>query len=151
MFRKGWLMMRKLIPVCALAILCAVPAAAGGTGKPSGYGYGRGQACLEAGRIRSWKAPDDRTLIAENRDGQKFKIKILGFCQDLDLVRQTIAFHTYDGSLLTCIRPGDHIFFADGTMSNRCFVKNIALYTPEMEKADKAAKAAKEKGEEKEY
>lgn len=140
-------MMRNLIPALVLASLCAVPAAAGDAGKSSGYGYGPGHACLEAGRIRSWKAPDDRTLIAENRDGQKFKIAILGFCQDLDLVRQTIGFHTYDGSPLTCIRPGDHIFFADGTMSNRCFVKTIALYTPEMEKADKAAKAAKEKQE----
>lgn len=140
--------MRNLIPVLVLASLCAVPAAAGDDAKYSGYGYGRGQTCLEAGRIRSWTAPNDRTLIAENRDGQKFKIEILGFCQDLDLVRQTIAFHTYDGSPLTCIRPGDHIFFADGTISNRCFVKNIALYTSQMEKADRAAKA---KNEEKGY
>ncbi len=144
-------MMRKLIPVLVFASLCAVPAAAGDAGTSLGYGYGPGRACLEAGRIKSWTAPDDRTMIAENRDGRKFKIDILGFCQDLDLVRQTMAFHTYDGSPLTCIRSGDHIFFADGTISNRCYVKNIALYTPEMEKADKAAKAAKEKSEEKGY
>lgn len=133
-------MTRNLIPALVLASLWVIPAAAGDSGKPPGYGYGPGRACLESGRIRSWKAPNDRTLIAENRDGQKFKIDILGFCQDLDLVPQTIGFHTYDGSPLTCIRPGDHIFFAGKTFANRCFVKDISVYTPAMEKADKAAK-----------
>ena len=41
---------------------------------------------------------------------------------------------------LSCVTPGDIVFFHDIGMEMRCVISKVTAYTPEMEKADKAAK-----------
>ena len=102
------------------------------------------QTCLQFGRIYSWNAPDNRTLIVENDTHQKFKLDLMGICPGLTF-EESLAFRSPGGSYLTCITPGDSVFFHDVGMETRCIISKVTPYTAEMEKADKAAKEAKDK------
>jgi hypothetical protein len=102
------------------------------------------QVCLRIGQILNWNAPDDHTLIVEDDGHQKFKLALMGTCMGLNF-RQTVGFKSIGGTELSCLTPGDYVFTRVMSLHQRCPIKTIEFYTPEMEKADKAAKEAKEK------
>ena len=131
-------MTKTLILAAALAAMLAAPAAAEQGAKPEAR-----QACLQVGRIWSWNAPDNRTLIVENDTHQKFKLDLMGYCPGLTF-KETLAFKSIGGMDLSCITPGDVIFFHDVGMETRCVISKVTAYTPEMEKADKATKEKKD-------
>lgn len=103
--------------------------------------------CLRIGRIYSWNAPNNKTLIVEDELHSKYKVDLLGICIGLTL-RTDIAFKTTIGTQLSCVSRGDSVVYHEGGLGEqRCTVKNVTPYTPEMEAADKAAAAAKATGQ----
>jgi len=131
-------MTKTWILAAALAGLVAAPAAAQQGDKPE-----TPQACLQIGRIWSWNAPDNRTLIVENDTHQKFKLDLMGYCPGLTF-KERLAFRSIGGMYLSCITPGDVVFFHDVGMETRCVISKVSAYTPAMEKADKEAKEKRE-------
>ena len=136
-------MKASIVLAAGIAVLLATPALAQ-NGDQWKSNHTERQACLQVGRIWSWRAPDNRTLIIESDTHKKYKIDLMGYCPGLTF-KETIGLRSPGGSYLSCVSPGDTVFFHDVGMSMRCVINKIAPYTAEMEKADKAAKDAKDK------
>ena len=130
-------MNNKMLLAAGLLSLLAAPALADET-QPKAE-----QVCLRIGQIDSWKVLDNQTLIVEDNSHQKFKLNLLGDCNGLTF-RQKLGFKSIGGTDLSCMTPGDYVFTHVMAMHQRCPIKTIEVYTPEMEKADKAAKDAKQ-------
>jgi len=130
-------MKTKILLAAGLLSALAVPALADEAAAPAP------QACLRIGQILNWNAPDDHTLIVEDYSHQKFKLLLMGTCVDLNF-KQKVGFKSVGGTELSCLTPGDYVFVHLMAMYQRCPIKTIEVYTPEMEKADKAAKDAKQ-------
>lgn len=128
----------------AFAALLATPALAKST--ETHWHDNTHHACLQIGRIWNWRAPNNRTLIVENDTHQKFKLDLMGYCPGLTF-KETIAFKSIGGISLSCITPGDYIFFHDIGWESRCVIQKISAYTPAMEKADKAKKEKEKKND----
>lgn len=124
------------------SVLCAALAlAAAGIGAPPAA---RAQpACLQVGRIWSWKPLDRQTLIVEDELHRKFELRLTGYCPRLPL-KLGLAFKA-NGAIngLDCVRKGDDVVSQDVGSSFTCPVTSVVPYTPTMEAADKAAAAAK--------
>lgn len=121
-----------ILVLAGLAVLTATPALAS-------------QGCLRGIDIKTFDAHGDRTLIVENFRHEKFQLSLFGTCSDLDF-KQRLAFKTVGGGDLSCIGRGDEIRsrqFGSG-IREVCVINKIEAYTPEMDAAYKAAKAAKE-------
>jgi hypothetical protein len=101
--------------------------------------------CLRVGQIYNWTVLNDKTLVVENDFHDKYKLYLLGTCQSLRFKEQ-LAFRSIGGISISCLTPGDQVIARRdfGGMSNRCSITKIEPYTAEMEKADRAARAAKE-------
>lgn len=127
----------KLLLAAGLASALAAPAFAD-EAKTDGP-----QICLRIGQIDNWNAPDDHSLIVEDNNHQKFKLNLMGTCTGLNF-RQTVGFKSIGGTELSCLTPGDYVFTHVMSLHQRCPIKSIESYTPDMEKADKAAKDAKQ-------
>ena len=136
-------MKSSVILAAALATLVVGPAIAQ-NGDASWNSNGGKKACLQVGRVWSWRAPDNKTLIIENDVHKKFKVELMGYCPGLTF-KETIGLRSPGGSYLSCVGAGDTVFFHDVGMDMRCVISKVSAYTPEMEKADKAAKEKKEK------
>lgn len=101
--------------------------------------------CLRVGQIDDWQAKDNSTLIVKDTFRRKFKVGLMGTCINLTF-KQRIGFSSPGGTSLSCLSSGDTVFFRDSAMGQqRCAVTSVTAYTPEMEKADKDAAAAKQK------
>ena len=96
--------------------------------------------CLQVGRIWSWNALDNKTLIVEDDTHQKFRVGLMGYCPDVQF-RERVGFKAFGGTQLSCMSKGDYVLVRS-SVGGRCPIKDIVPYTPEMEKADKAANAA---------
>jgi hypothetical protein len=101
------------------------------------------RACLRFGEIYSWKALDNRTVIAEDNRHNKFRLALMGYCPDIQF-KDRIGFQSPGSLDLSCMSPGDALLvrqFATGR-PQRCPISSITFYTPEMERADQSAKSA---------
>ena len=99
--------------------------------------------CLELIRVYNWRVVDNKTLIVEDDLHQKFKLLLMGYCPALPY-NETLGFKVIGGSQLSCISRGDEIISREHPLGAfHCPITDIVPYTPEMEKADKAAAAAK--------
>ena len=97
--------------------------------------------CLEVGQISSWKVLNDKTLVVEDNFRQKFKLKLIGFCSNLNY-HERLAFRSIGGLDISCLQPGDQVIdHSFGTGREVCSITKISPYTREMEQADKAAAA----------
>jgi hypothetical protein len=102
-------------------------------------------ACLQVGRIWSWKPLDKKTLIVEDQLYRKFKVSLMGYCPALPYKR-TLGFKSNGGiNGLDCLRRGDDVISHDVGIPYICPIMSIAPYTPAMERADQAAAAAGKK------
>ena len=99
-------------------------------------------ACLQVGRVWSWKPIDKKTLIVEDELHRKFKVGLVGYCPALPF-KLTLGFKSNGGvSRLDCLRKGDDVISHDIGISYSCPIMSIVPYTPALEKADQAATAA---------
>lgn len=115
-----------LLTIMALAVCAPAPAA---------------ERCPRLDNIKNWDAPNDRTLIVEDYQHNKFKLSLMGHCMNLKF-RLGLGFKMSGGSQLTCLARGDYIIQRDSAGLLRCPISKVELYTPEMQKVDgEAAKA----------
>ncbi len=108
----------------------------------SGPAFADDQVCLRVGQILDWKALDNQTLIVEDNSHQKFKLDLMGTCTGLTF-KQELGFKSVGGTELSCLTPGDYVLSHVMSLHDHCPIKTIEAYTPDMEKADKDAAAAK--------
>ena len=122
-------MKRKFPIILGTAALLSTPALASST-------------CLLISQIYTWKALDDQTLIVEDNSHNKFKMSLMGYCPDLSF-RERVGFNAIGGTQLSCLTSGDEVEVRSLGAQSHCPITSIVPYTPDMEKADKAAAAAK--------
>ncbi len=92
--------------------------------------------CLRQDQIYNWTPLNDTTLVVEDDLHKKFKLTLLGKCFDLQY-RERIGFKVFGGFGLSCVTRGDSILSGSVIGPQRCSIKTVELYTPDMEKADK--------------
>jgi len=133
-------MKHTILLAAGLAALVSIPASA----QPPAAAPIR--ACLRFGEIYNWKALDNKTLIVEDNFHKRFKVALMGYCPDLAF-KERVGFRSPGSMELSCLSPGDDVLVHNfGAGGQRCPIKSIASYTPEMEAADRAAaEAAKER------
>ena len=119
--------MRKLL-LAAIALLVLSPAYAA-------------EPCLRMDQIWNWKVLNDRTLIVDNYNHQKFKVSLMVHCPNMDF-HQRLGFKAFGGSQLSCLSPGDYVIERDSMGPQHCPITKVEAYTPEMQKADEAAAAS---------
>ncbi|HWA90685.1 MAG TPA: DUF6491 family protein [Rhizomicrobium sp.] len=100
-----------------------------------------GAACLRQSQIYNWNALDDRTVIVENDFHQKFKLSLMVPCLNMQF-HERLGFKVFGGTGLSCVSKGDSVISGSSIGPQSCPISKIEVYTPEMEKADKDAKAA---------
>ena len=99
------------------------------------------QNCLMSDQIWRWRPLDQRTVIVQDKVHREFKVSLYGPCPNIDYnIGATIVSH--GNTALDCVRPGDVVVHRGYGMGNRCPIKSVELYTPEMQRADEAAAAA---------
>ena len=125
-------MRKALLALVVMATATATPAVAG-------------RACLRFGYIYNWNALNTRTLIVEDEWHKKFKLGLIGICDDIRY-HERLAFQSRGSLALSCVSAGDEVITHEvGLGPSRCAVTSIEAYTPQMEAADKAAaRAAKD-------
>jgi hypothetical protein len=122
------MMKRSVLALTAFVALSASPALAD-------------RPCLQFGHIWNWKPLNRSTLVVEDDDHKKFRLKLIGVCENLDY-HERLAFQSRGSFAISCLSPGDEVITRDFGDVNRCAVTRIEAYTPEMEQADKADQAA---------
>ena len=110
-------------------VVCLVPAAAAAQ-----------QNCLMSAQIWSWKPLDRRTLVVQDTIHREFKVTLFGPCPGIDY-NISAAIVSHGNTALDCVRPGDVVVHRGYGMGNRCPIKSVELYTPDMQRADHAAAA----------
>ena len=100
-----------------------------------------GRTCLQQSQIYNWKALNDRTLIVEDNRHDKFKLSLMVSCQHLQF-HENLGFRTFSNTALACVSKGDEVISGTAIGPQHCPIKTIEPYTPDMEKADKAAAEA---------
>jgi hypothetical protein len=129
--------MKGILPLTLLAAAIATATAAQDTAPSTAR-----PACLRFGEIYSWKALDNRTVIAEDTRHNKFRLALMGYCPDVQF-KERIGFQSPGSSYLSCMGAGDTLLVnQSGTgRPQRCPISGITAYTPQMEAADKAKAA----------
>jgi hypothetical protein len=122
-------MNKKLAFAAGAAMLLSTQAMAAGT-------------CLRQANIYNWNALNDTTVIVEDDFHQKFKLTLMTPCLNMQF-KERLGFKTFGGTALSCVSRGDDVIAGSQIGPQRCPISKIEVYTPDMEKADKAAAEAK--------
>jgi len=98
-------------------------------------------ACLMRRYVDGWGARDEHSMIVNDRFGRKYLVKLAGVCGDLDFAFRA-GFRSFGGPSM-CIERGDHVVMRGGGAfpHSTCWVTKVMRYTPDMEHADRAARA----------
>ena len=95
--------------------------------------------CLVENQIWNWHAINDKTLIVENVQHQKYRLKLIGTCQNLAF-HEHLAFKSVGGFGISCLTKGDLVLTHEiGTGLATCAITQIDPYTPDMAASDRAA------------
>ena len=88
-----------------------------------------GKPCLRVGYIRNWNAIDDKTIIVEDDWRKKFRLSLVGVCNDLKF-HHTLAFRAIGGTQLSCLEVGDQVISHEpGIGREPCTVTQIEAFT----------------------
>jgi len=102
-----------------------------------------GDFCLMNRDVDGWGTRDAHTLIVNDRFARKYLVSVAGWCQDLDF-SMGIGIRSLGGGS-SCVDRGDRIVMRGAGAMDRhaiCTIMKIERYTPEMEKAYRAAREA---------
>jgi hypothetical protein len=111
----------------------------------SGHAMASG-VCLRQANIYSWNSLNDTTVIVEDDFHQKFKLTLMSPCLNMQF-KEHLGFKTFGGTALSCVSRGDEVIAGSQIGPQHCPISKIEAYTPDMEKADKNAAAAKKAAE----
>jgi hypothetical protein len=96
--------------------------------------------CLRQIDIYSFDAvPGNRSLIVEDQRHRRYRVNFVGICSGLQF-KMGLRFKTFGTSNLSCLSRGDQVLQHDPVMRTPCIIKDIQLQTPDMDRADLAAK-----------
>jgi hypothetical protein len=96
--------------------------------------------CLRVGYIHNWEAASDKVIIVEDDWRKKFRLSLIGVCNDLKY-HYVLSFRAIGGTALTCLSVGDQVISHEfGIGREPCTVTQIEAYTPEMESTDRQRK-----------
>ncbi len=99
--------------------------------------------CLQQINIWDYQpVAGNRAMIVTDRGRVRYRLTFLNTCYNLQH-HLGVAFKTFGTSNLSCVAKGDQVLFRDVATPGRCIVKDVQYQTPEMDKADAAAKAAR--------
>ena len=99
------------------------------------------QVCLRQIDMYSFDAvPGNRALIVEDQRHRRYRMNFVGICSGLQF-KMGLRFKTFGTSNLSCLSRGDQVLQHDPVMRAPCIIKDIQLQTPDMDRADKAAKS----------
>jgi hypothetical protein len=101
--------------------------------------------CLMHRDVDGWGSHGDHAMIVNDRFGRKYLVSLAGLCSDLNF-SFGVGIRSPAGMTFGCVERGDRIVMrGGGAMGNNdsCWITKIERYTPEMEKAYKAALEAK--------
>jgi len=127
----------KLIAAAAALAAMSAPALAEGTSHDNNV-------CLMRRDIDGWGAHGNNAVVINDRFGRKYLLSLAGLCSDVNWAFG-LGVRGFGGAD-ACVDRGDHIVMrGGGAMDGHdvCWVTKVERYTPEMEKADKAAVEAK--------
>ncbi|HEX3429428.1 MAG TPA: DUF6491 family protein [Rhizomicrobium sp.] len=120
--------MKTIVPAAVALLMLALPARAD-------------TACLQIGRIWSFKPLDNKTLVVEDELHRKFKVALTGYCPRLPF-KLNLGFKSASGiNGLDCVEKGDDVISQDVGMNYTCPVMSVIPYTAAMEKSDRAKAA----------
>jgi hypothetical protein len=127
----------------ALFLAAAVPALADSAATPPATTPAN-NICLFRHDIFGWGSRDDHSVVIDDRFGKKYLLNLAGVCSDLNWAFG-VGIRPVGGASV-CVERGDHIVMRGGGVMGGapCWVTKIQYYTPDMQKADKAAREAKQ-------
>ena len=135
--------MKTVLLAATLFLAAAVPAvAASAVAAPAST---TDNSCLMHNYVDGWGTRGDHELVVNDRFGRKFLLTLAGYCTDLDY-SMAVGIRSPGGGGYSCVERGDKIVMRGGGAMrgpSACWVTKIERYTPEMEKAYKAALEAK--------
>jgi hypothetical protein len=115
---------------CA-AVLLAAPAMA--QPKP-------GPACLRQIDMYSFDSvPGNRSLVVEDRRHLRYRVNFMGICTGLQF-KMGLRFKTFANTNLSCLSRGDEVLQRDPVGPSRCVIQSVQYQTPDMDRADLAAR-----------
>jgi hypothetical protein len=129
--------MKTVLIATALLLAAAAPAAAVTPASAA-------DVCLMHRDVDGWGAHGDHAMIVNDRFGRKYLVSLAGLCSDLDF-SFGVGIRSPAGMTFGCVERGDRIVMRGGGADgmDTCWIAKIERYTPEMEKAYKAALEAK--------
>lgn len=107
--------------------------------------YAADDGCLMRHYVDGWSAHGDHAMIVDDTFGRKYLLSLAGYCVDLDF-SFAVGIRSPFGDGDMCVERGDKIVMRDGGAMREpsaCWIAKIERYTPDMEKADKAAYEAR--------
>lgn len=124
----------------ALAVLVLA-----GTAAPA---FAGDNVCLRHDDVDGWGARSDKSVVVNDRFGRKYLVSLAGLCKDLNWAFG-MGFRPLGGVAgANCVDRGDRLIMRGGGVSaagsGSCWVTRVQLYTPDMAKADKAARENKQ-------
>ena len=103
--------------------------------------------CLMHRDVDGWGARDNHSVVVNDRFGRKYLLSLSGLCSDINWA-WGVGFRSIGGNFPgSCVERGDHVVMGGGGVSrmdarnSACWVTKVQRYTPEMEHADREAKA----------
>jgi len=102
-------------------------------------------ACLMKHDVEGWGMRKDHTLVVNDRFGHKYLLSVAGMCNDLNF-SMGLGIRSPGGNFGDfCVDRGDRIVLGGpGVIDHHpvCMITKVERYTPDMEKAYKAAREA---------
>ena len=99
--------------------------------------------CLRQINMYSFDAvPGNRSLIVEARDHRRYRVNFQVPCYGLQF-HLGLRFKTFGTSNLSCVERGDQVLMHDVGGPGFCMIQSVQYQTPDMDRADAAAKAAR--------
>lgn len=128
----------RFLPI-TLLVCAAVPALAQSLAPPPA------KACLT--QINMWSfdaAPGNKSLIVTTRDHQRYRVNFTVPCYNLQW-HMGLRFKTFGTSNLSCVERGDQVLMRDVGGPGFCMIQSVQYQTPDLDKADAMAAAARAK------
>ena len=89
-----------------------------------------GKPCLRVGYIHNWEAVNDKTVIVEDDWRKKFRLSLIGVCNDLKY-HYVLSFRAIGVTNLSCLEVGDQVISHEmGIGGEPCTVTQIEAFVP---------------------
>ena len=124
-------MLRRIVPIAALAVMATAPALAADA--PKDNAKGKGQECFLTKYVEGFAAPDDKNLYIRVLGRDVYHFEMFGPCMDIDW-NQRIALVSRASDWI-CDGMDAEVISHSPIGPQHCFVRSIKKLTPDEVKA----------------